>query len=259
MLIEFEEILGDLELKRAAALEPSQRPAIDVRGALAEGVIGEVAPGDSAAASELHVREESGQERAFTPAMAGQLVADALSTLAAARGELQADTAVGREILRATTSAVVTRLAGLSPTVITGADLSALVEAALIDAGHYEVAKALVVTRTLPGEPSGAATGALRLIRRSGEVVPWSTAKIEAAVHKAFISLQRDPDPATNLAARVAERAKSLGTAYVAIETIQDIVQEELVLAGHMRVAERYIVRTSAPRRRLQRRWRRFR
>ena len=26
------------------------------------------------------------------------------------------------------------------------------------------------------------------------------------------------------------------------IETVQDIVQEELVLAGHMRVAERYIV-----------------
>ena len=42
---------------------------------------------------------------------------------------------------------------------------------------------------------------------------------------------------------RVAERATvALGSAYVAIETIQDIVQEELVLAGHMRVAERYIV-----------------
>jgi ribonucleoside-diphosphate reductase alpha chain len=242
MLIEFEEILGDLELKRAAALEPSQRPRIDVRAALAEAAIGEVAPGDSAAAGDLRVREESGAEYAFTPALAGQLVADALSTLAAARSEHQADTAVGREILRATTTSVVARLAELSPTVITSADLSALVEAALIDAGHYEVAKALVVTRTLRSEPSGASTGTLRLIRRSGEVVPWSTAKIENAVRKAFISLQHDPEPATNLAARVAERAQSLGTAYVAIETIQDIVQEELVLAGHMRVAERYIV-----------------
>jgi ribonucleoside-diphosphate reductase alpha chain len=44
------------------------------------------------------------------------------------------------------------------------------------------------------------------------------------------------------MAARVAERAQSLGHAYVPIETVQDIVQEELVLGGHMRVAERYIV-----------------
>ena len=42
---------------------------------------------------------------------------------------------------------------------------------------------------------------------------------------------------------RARERARAaLGTAYVPIETVQDIVQEELVLAGHMRVAERYIV-----------------
>jgi ribonucleoside-diphosphate reductase alpha chain len=242
MLIEFEEILGDLELKRAAALESSQRPPIDVRGVLAEAAIGEIAPGDRAGAGELLVREESGQEQGFTPLLAGRLVADALSTLAAARGELQADTAVGREIVRSITSAVVTRLADLQPTVITSADLSALVEAALIGSGHYEVAKALVVTRTRPAEANGAATPTLRLIRRSGEVVPWSTAKIETAVRKAFISVQHDPQPATNLAVRVAERASSLGTAYVAIETIQDIVQEELVLAGHMRVAERYIV-----------------
>ena len=51
-----------------------------------------------------------------------------------------------------------------------------------------------------------------------------------------------DSAPAVALAARVGERARALGTAYVPIETVQDIVQEELVLAGHMRVAERYIV-----------------
>jgi ribonucleoside-diphosphate reductase alpha chain len=168
------------------------------------------------------------------------MVADALGTLAVASGERDADTAAGRAIVRAATSHVAERLAGLHATSITTADLSALVEAALISSGHYEVAKALVMHRVLPGRAAPA--GALRLIRRSGDVVPWSTAKIEAAVRKAFLSLEADPAPAATTAARVADRAQSLGSAYVPIETVQDIVQEELVLAGHMRVAERYIV-----------------
>ncbi|HEX3615733.1 MAG TPA: ribonucleoside-diphosphate reductase subunit alpha [Solirubrobacteraceae bacterium] len=233
MLIEFEEILHDLELKRAAALAPAQRPGIDVAAAL--GALDEPR-------LELRVRDEDGSEQPFTPALAGALVGEALSTLAAAGGEPVADTVAAREIVRATTAAALTRLGALDATVITGADLSALVEAALIDAGHYEIAKALVVTRVSPAAPSGAQAGALRLIRRGGEVVTWNTAKIETAIRKAFLSLEADPSPAGPLAGRVAERARSLGSAYVAIETIQDLVQEELVLGGQMRVAERYIV-----------------
>jgi ribonucleoside-diphosphate reductase alpha chain len=228
MVIEFAEILHDLELKRAAALAPAERPAIDVAAAVA----GDAAP-------DVAVRDEDGVEAPYTPALAGALVAGALSTLAAAAGEAEADTAAGRAIVRAVTRHVGERLASLERTAITTADLSALVEAALIASGHYDVAKALVVQRV---PPTGPTTGTLRLIRRSGDVVPWSTAKIEAAVRKAFLSLQSDPAPAPPLAARVAERAQSLGVAYVPIETVQDIVQEELVLGGHMRVAERYIV-----------------
>jgi len=82
----------------------------------------------------------------------------------------------------------------------------------------------------------------MKLIRRSGQIVAWNGGKIEIAVAKAFDSLGRDPRPATALAARVGERARALGVAYVDIETVQDLVQEELVLGGHMRVAERYIV-----------------
>jgi ribonucleoside-diphosphate reductase alpha chain len=190
----------------------------------------------------VRVRGEDGGELPFEPAMSARLVADALGVLAAASGERTGDTVLGRGIVRSVTAQVVARLAELDATVITTFDLSALVEAALIDAGHYEVAKAVVVGRaTLGVAPSGTET-TLKLIRRSGEVVPWHTSKIENAVRQAFVSLQRDPTPARALAQRVAERAQSLGTAYVAIETVQDVVQEELVLAGHMRVAERYIV-----------------
>jgi ribonucleoside-diphosphate reductase alpha chain len=228
MVIEFAEILHDLELKRAAALDPGERPVVDVAAAV-----------DDAAAPAVTVRDEDGAEVPYTPALAGAMVADALSTLAVAAGEAEADTAASRAIVRAATRHVSDRLAGLAQTTITRADLSALVEAALIASGHYEVAKALVVRRV---PPAGVASGTLQLIRRSGDVVPWTTAKIEAAVRKAFLSLAADPAPAAALAARVAERAQSLGSRYVPIEVVQDVVQEELVLAGHMRVAERYIV-----------------
>jgi ribonucleoside-diphosphate reductase alpha chain len=230
MVIEFAEILHDLELKRAAALPADGRPALDVEAALA----------DLRAAPDIRVRDDDGTEEPFTAALAGQLVAEAVTTLALAGGDADADTAAGRAIVRAATGAVVDRLDALEATVITCADLSALVEAALISSGHFAVAKALVVQRGLPGTGGPAAT--LRLIRRSGDVVPWRTDKIEAAVRKAFLSLEADPAPAAALAARVAERAQGLGSAYVPIETVQDLVQEELVLGGHMRVAERYIV-----------------
>ena len=77
--------------------------------------------------------------------------------------------------------------------------------------------------------------------RRSGHVVAWNEAKIELAVRKAFLSLEANPAPAAPLAERVGTRARALASAYVSIETVQDMVQE-LVLGGYMRVAERYIV-----------------
>jgi ribonucleoside-diphosphate reductase alpha chain len=116
------------------------------------------------------------------------------------------------------------------------------VEAALIAGGHFEVAKALVLRRTvlLPDGPP--VLGSPKLIRRSGHVVRWNATKIEAAIRKAFLSLGADPSPAEAVADRVDERAHALGIAYVPIEVVQDLVQEELVLGGHMRAAERYIL-----------------
>ena len=84
--------------------------------------------------------------------------------------------------------------------------------------------------------------GDIRLIRRTGQVVSWNERKIEIAIAKAFQAQELDPSPAAGLAAKVSERARQLGLAYVPIETVQDLVQEELVLAGHMKVAERYII-----------------
>lgn len=241
MVIEFEEILRDLELKRAAALETLPAVTLPELDAPPVRVVG-----------------EDGGEVALRSALPAGMVADALAVLAAAEGEA-ADTSAARAIVRVTTTEVLARLEGA--TTVSVYDVATLVEAALIAAGYVDVAKALVLRRALPsmGAHGEGATGAggsgdafvphgrvagpgVRLIRRSGEVAPWDTAKIERAIRKAFLSLVLESEPAVALAARVEERALALGTTYVPIETVQDIVQEELVLAGHMRVAERYIV-----------------
>jgi ribonucleoside-diphosphate reductase alpha chain len=145
------------------------------------------------------------------------LVADAVATLAEARGEPVEAVAVD-----------VTTTDG--------------VEAALIAEGHFEVAKALVMRRTVMLPDGPPVLGSPRLIRRSGQVVRWNATKIEAAIRNSFLSLGADPAPAEAVADRVDERAHALGIAYVPIETVQDLVQEELVLGGHMRAAERYIL-----------------
>lgn len=233
MLIEFDEILHDLELKRAASLPTEELPLAGVAEALA---------GLETAASGLTVTRPGG-DRPFSAADAGSLTAAALGTVASARGQEIADPAAARELIRRTTVRVVEQLGRLgSGASVTESDLSSLVEAALIAEGEYEVAKALVIRRTARSVADAKKGAEIRLIRRSGQVVPWNQEKIEIAVRKAFLSLERDPEPAAALAARVTERAKGLGVAYVPIETVQDLVQEELVLAGNMRVAERYIV-----------------
>lgn len=271
MLIDFDEILRDLELKRAAALPPEERPRIDVATAVA-----------GLPAAGVLVTAPAGPPEALTSLRIGGLVADALATLALAHGTAEADTPDARTLIRTTAASVLDRLGGLAPggsgpgaeaaeelravdemvrasaapstgATIEAADLSTLVEAALIDAGRFDVAKSLVVgrggalTRRTGGDGAargadGRVSGDLRLIRRSGHVVRWDAGKIERAVRQAFLSLEADASPAIAIATRVSERAAGLGLAYVPIEAVQDIVQEELVLAGQMRAAERYIV-----------------
>jgi len=79
----------------------------------------------------------------------------------------------------------------------------------------------------------------MRLIRATAELWPGQP-RSRAPCAKRYISLR--PTRGGRLATRVTERARALGTAYLPIETVQDIVQEELVLGGHMRAAERYIL-----------------
>src|SRR5215218_4703670 len=116
MVIQFDEILQDLELKRAAALPRDERPAVDVTAALAVEMP-DVALRDAVPPTPLgagHVAE---------------MVADALAALSIAHGEAEANTAAARTIVSSTTAGVAARLREARS--VTTHDLSSLVEAVL--------------------------------------------------------------------------------------------------------------------------------
>ena len=127
------------------------------------------------------------------------------------------------------------------------ADLYLLIEKALLENEAYDVAKSLAFRRSM--EKSGSIdTNAgpqmlpVRLIRRNGNVVPWSETKIEIAVRKAFLTIKENPEPAIDIARGVTERVRRGDQSFVHIEDVQDMVQEELMCQGHFKAAEHYIL-----------------
>jgi ribonucleoside-diphosphate reductase alpha chain len=237
MTINLPEILRDLEIKRAALLPSDQKPYFDGLEAVRDLGL-----------PELEIRLiGKDAERTFAPEIAAQIVGDALVTFHFARGQQDVNTDENRTFVRDTTTRVVEKLSRLGDNGrgarLSDYDLSVLVEAALIEKGAYEVAKALVMQRTsFPSSQNTIPSDQMRLIRRNGQVVPWNQDKIEVAVRKAFLSMKMEADSAPQITSRVSERARGLGMTYIPIETVQDLVQEELVLAGYMKVAEDYIL-----------------
>lgn len=131
---------------------------------------------------------------------------------------------------------------------LTQADLYLLIEKALIENDAHDVAKSLVFNRSLAdnGEIEVTSLSAepftVRLIRRNGNVVPWSETKIENAVRQAFLTMKADPAAANGVARAVTERVREAEKAFVHIEDVQDMVQEELMRQGFFKVAEHYIL-----------------
>ena len=126
-------------------------------------------------------------------------------------------------------------------------DLHYLIEKALVENEAFDVAKSLLFANKIEDGSGGLeddeGTGIqLRLIRRNGKVVPWNEAKIEVAIRKAFLSLERDSEPAVRLAREVTRSMLMLGQEFVNIEDVQDRVQEILMRSSHYKVAETYFL-----------------
>ena len=195
-------------------------------------------------------------DRDFHIAEVAEVIGETLTNLMISREENEIYTPKNRELVvesaRIVADRLIERMAeedeGGAPR-LSFDELHRLIEKALVENDAYDVAKSLVISRSSegngklhrPDEMEGD-TAQIRLIRRSGQVVPWNSSKIEVAVRKAFLSLKSDSEPAVDLARQVTRKALSTGQAFINIEDVQDLVQEELMSKRHFKVAESYIL-----------------
>ena len=228
----------DLALKRTVHTPVEQKPHYAWRDVLATEVI-EV--------PNVILLCPHGEER-FVLAEVADTLGKALTNVHLARGEKDIFTDANRAWLARICREVAGNLAVLartqSPVRLSLNALYELIEKTLVDNNAYFVAKSLLLNRArkISIDRDSAATSTLRVIRRNNHVVPWSEQKVEIAVRKTFLSLQRDSAPAVALTRAVSERVHSSKHSFVHIEEIQDMVQEELMKSGHFKVAEAYIL-----------------
>ncbi|MBE2203810.1 MAG: ribonucleoside-diphosphate reductase subunit alpha [Chthoniobacterales bacterium] len=231
----------DIALKRLVTTPRELKPGFAWREALEE--IPEPHP-------EILVYRSSGEEHAFNLADVADEIGDALTDLLLSREEKDIFNEENRGFVANVAHSVVTRLleqaresGGLK---LSENDLSLLIEKALIENDAHDVAKSLVFKRSIHSRaaqgPSLSTPIHVRLIRRNGAVVPWIEDKIETACRKAFLSAKQDAEAATDIARAVTERVRFRDQAFVHIEDVQDMVQEELMRQGYYKVAESYIL-----------------
>lgn len=192
-----------------------------------------------------------GQEESFSLADVADAIGESLTDLLISRNE--PEDAIFSEKNRSFVSSVAHRVSSsLMRQVQRGGnlklsqnDLYLLIEKALIENDAHDVAKSLVFKRSLErtGEISideEPQEMPVRLIRRNGNVVPWSETKIEQAVSRAFLTLKLDPAPAAKIAQAVTTNVRTGDQAFVHIEDIQDLVENELMRQEHFDVARHY-------------------
>lgn len=174
------------------------------------------------------------------------LVGNALTNLLASREEEDVFTKENQEFVANITREVGRHLLDLprepgANKSITQRALNLEIEKTLVDHNAHDVAKSLVINRShlIPVQQPASTC---RVIRRNNQVVPWNENKVEVAIRKAFLSLEKDSSPAIEVAQAVSLRVRNSRRTFIHIEDVQDIAQEELMKAGHFKVAEAYIL-----------------
>jgi len=228
----------DLALKRTVHTPLDQKPHYAWR---------DVVTAEAIAVPNIVLLCPHGEER-FVLAEVADTLGKALTNVCLARGEKDIFNDTNRAWLARICREVAANLTELartqSPVRLSLNSLYELIEKTLVDNNAYFVAKSLLLNRArkISIDREAAAQSTLRVIRRNNQVVPWSDQKVEIAVRKTFLSLQRDSAPAVALTKAVSERVHSSKQSFVHIEEIQDMVQEELMKSGHFKVAEAYIL-----------------
>jgi len=127
-------------------------------------------------------------------------------------------------------------------------DIYHCIERALINHNAHDVARTLAEKRKRASAQdifSDATVQPLivntKVIRRSGQLVPWNHNKIEIAVRKAFLSMELDSTPAVQIAEAVSGAIAAENKQFIHIEDVQNLVEEELMKQGFFKVARSYI------------------
>ena len=174
------------------------------------------------------------------------MVGNALTNLLASREEQEVFTKENQEFVANITREVGKHLLDLpqepgAENSISQRDLNLEIEKTLVDHNAHDVAKSLVINRShlIPVEQPAAIC---KVIRRNNQVVPWNENKVEIAIRKAFLSLEKDSSPAIYVAKAVSLRVRDSRRTFIHIEDVQDLVQEELMKAGQFKAAETYIL-----------------
>ncbi|MBP6507463.1 MAG: ribonucleoside-diphosphate reductase subunit alpha, partial [Opitutaceae bacterium] len=227
----------DLALKRTVHAPLEQKPHYAWRDVLA---------GETIELPKIILLCPHGEEN-FDLTEVADTLGKALTNVSLAKGEKDIFNDVNRAWVARICREVAANLAALArnqaPLRLSLNALYELIEKTLVDNNAYFVAKSLLLNRArkIAIDREAAVTATLRVIRRNNQVVPWSEQKVEIAVRKTFLSLQRDSAPAVAITKAVSERVHSSKQAFVHIEEIQDIVEEELMKSGHYKVARAYI------------------
>ena len=228
----------DLALKRTVHAPVEQKPHYAWRDVLAN---------EQVTLPPIVLLCPHGEEK-FVIAEVADTLGKALTNVCLSRGDKDIFTDANRAWVARICRELVANLNFLSreqnPLRLTLNGLYELIEKTLVDNNDYIVAKSLLLNRArkISIDRESAAHSTLKVIRRNKQVVPWNEQKVEIAIRKTFLSLQRDSAPAVAITKAVSDRLHASKQAFVHIEEIQDIVQEELMKASHYKVAEAYIL-----------------
>ncbi|MDQ8185842.1 ribonucleoside-diphosphate reductase subunit alpha [Pelagicoccus sp. SDUM812002] len=227
----------DLALKRLVTASREKSHGFDWRAGLADQ--------DTQRAAINVVTHEG--EATFDLSEIADTIGNALANVLLSKNETNVFNDENRDWVCSVARQVCDKLESKSPETLESrvglSELYDLIENTLVDNNAYDVAKSMLINRQrkLVADKT-VGLKHVRLIRRDRKVVPWKQEKIEIAVRRAFLSLELNSDPAVLVAEAVTERVQASAHAFVEIEEVQDVVQEELMRQGHFKVAAHYVL-----------------
>ena len=241
----------DQELKRLLGISKDERPRFDWRGVACGG------DANGATAFKVRVLDE---HRDFDLGEIAETIGNALADLLIARNKDETDifTEENKVRVRFFSLQVAQELherarqaadrIGDDVEALTAQDIYHAIEHVLVRQNEHAVARSVIARRqrfeNLSATSSSTPMSLLvptKVIRRNGRMAAWNPNKIEAAVCKAFVSLEQDATSARLISEAVTQRMIAEGAQHIHIEQVQDLVEEELMRQGHYRVAKAYI------------------